>query len=121
MSIELADPSLSWTRKLKDGGLKLCDFMVLDGDENDDPEAVKVAASFKTRFLKPLTQKLAVERGKQKERRAEIEKIRLTKLASTALQNESSRQNMFDLTVVHEAYIGEFRERENCQPLLGPT
>ena len=62
--------------------------------------------------------KLSDERGKQRVRREEIDRVRIKKLAPADLMNTAAQRSMFDMLVIHDAYIKQFNETVSIPRLV---
>ena len=62
--------------------------------------------------------KLSDDREKQRVRREEIDRVRIKKLAPVDLMNTAAQRSMFDMLVIHDAYIKQFNETVSIPRLV---
>ena len=102
---DICSPELTWTKLIYNGICKLLRFLLLESDDSKDFEASHAASSSRNRFLDALKKKLKEATIFQRERRREIDLIRLSKLPTINEMNAAAAKSMFDLLVLKEKYL----------------
>ena len=110
LGLPILDPMIHWSRRIADGLAKLSTFVSLEAEDADDKAGMQCALMCQKRYVKPLRDKLSVEKDNQTERRKAIDRIRFNNLPPIPMQNQAAKDAMFDMTILHDHYLHMFLE-----------
>jgi hypothetical protein len=118
IGLDLLHESISWTRCINEALEKLCDFLMMAYEDDEDDRGMRIAGACKVRVVEPLKKKVNAERAKQTERRKKIDAIRMGNILPVSSQNDVAKQSMWDMKVVRDAYIEEFKKKGTVPQLV---
>lgn len=108
--LDILHVNITWTLKVAAALEKFTDWVILEADEDQNDEAGRMATVFRKRFVNP-TRKLCQDAVEERLwRRYLIDLERSQSLPKVPMMNSAAQEAMFDVAVLHAAYIEQYRE-----------